>query len=112
MPFIFSVSKNTCTFNNNKLFKKFREKLAVTPGAILHAYLHRFMRKWKLTVILHTRMRFILPPTEGIRNSNGIRGSKRRQFPRGWGQILKVFFSRDFETRIIVFIDDLTFITV
>ena len=37
------------------------------------------------------------------------RGSKRRQFPRGWGQILKVFFSRDFETRLIVFIDDLTF---
>ena len=36
------------------------------------------------------------------------RGSKRRQFPRGWGQILKVFFSRDFEARIIVFIDDLT----
>ena len=36
------------------------------------------------------------------------RGSKRRQFPRGWGQILKVFFSRDFETRIIVFIDDFT----
>ena len=36
------------------------------------------------------------------------RGSKRRQFPRGWGQILKVFFSRDFEKRIIVFIDDFT----
>ena len=38
------------------------------------------------------------------------RGPKRRQFPRGWAQILKVFFSRDFETRIIVFVaDDLTF---
>ena len=27
-------AENTCTFNNNKLFKKFKEKLAVTPGAI------------------------------------------------------------------------------
>ena len=41
-------AENTCTFNKNTLFKKFKEKLAVTPGAILHAYLHRFMRKWKL----------------------------------------------------------------
>ena len=27
-------AENTCTFNNNELFKKFKEKLAVTPGAI------------------------------------------------------------------------------
>ena len=37
------------------------------------------------------------------------RGSKRRQFPREWGQILKVFFPGTLnETRIIAFIDDLT----
>ena len=43
-------AENTCTFNNNKLFKKFKEKRAVTPGLeeLLHVYLHRFMRKWKL----------------------------------------------------------------
>ena len=68
--------------------------------------LHRFMRKWRL-----------LPSIPGCglysppRRASEIpmaRGSKRRQFPRGWGQFLKVFFSRDFKTRIIVFIDDLT----
>ena len=30
----FVSAENTCTFNNNKLFKKFKQKLAVTPGAI------------------------------------------------------------------------------
>ena len=61
------------------------------------------------TVTLHTRMRFILPPMEGIRNSNwkGV-----QEEARGWGQILKVFFFREFETRIIVFIDDLTLIVM
>ena len=63
------------------------------------------------TVALHTRMRLILPPTEGTRNSIG-KGVQEEAISKGWGQILKVFFSRDFETRIIVFIDDLTFITV
>ena len=57
-------------------------------------------------VTLHTRMGFILPPMEGIRNSNG-KGAQEKA--RGWAQILKVFFSRDFETRIIVFVDDVTF---
>ena len=50
-------AENTCTFNNNKLFKKFKEKLAVTPGAIacIPAQVHEKME----TVTLHTRMRFI-----------------------------------------------------
>ena len=52
-------------------------------------------------------MQFILPPLRAPKIPMG-RGSKRRQFPRGWGLILKVFFSRDFETRIVVFIDDFT----
>ena len=56
------------------------------------------------TVTLHTRMQFILPPTEGIRNSNG-KGVQEEAISKGWGQILKVFFSGEFETRIIVFID-------
>ena len=105
MPLILVSAEKTCAFNNNKLFKRFKEKLAVTPGAItcIPALVHEKME----IVTLHTRMLFILPPTEGIRNSNG-KGSKRRQFPRRWGQILKVFLSRDFETKIIVFIGDLT----
>ena len=103
-------AENTCTFNNNKLFKKFKKKLAVTLGAILHAYLHRFMRKWKL-LSSTPGWGLYFPPRRAPEIPMG-RGSKRRQFPRGWGQILKVFFSRDFETRIIVFIDDPTFITV
>ena len=99
-------AENTCTFNNNKLFKKFKEKLALTPWAItcIPALVHEKME----IVTLHTRMWLILPPTEGIRNWEVGRGSKRRQFPRGWGQILKVFLSRDFETKVVVFIDDLT----
>ena len=56
-------------------------------------------------------MRFILPPTEGSRNSSG-KGVQEKAISKGVGSDLKDFFSRDFETRIIVFIDDLTFITV
>ena len=59
------------------------------------------------TVTLHTRMWFILPPTEGIRNSSG-KGVQEKAISKGVGSDLKDFFSRDFETRIIVFIDDLT----
>ena len=101
-------AENTCTFNNNKLFKKIKEKLAVTPGAIITCiYLHRFMRKWKL-LSSTPGCGLYFPPRRASEIPMGR--SKRRQFPRGWGQILKVFFSRDFETRIIVFIDDLAYI--
>ena len=72
----------------------------------LHVYLHRFMRKWKLLPSI-PGCGLYFPPRRASEIPMG-RGSKRRQFPRGWGQILKVFFSRDFETRIIVFIDDFT----
>ena len=98
-------AEKTCTFNNNKLFKKFKEKFAVTPGAItcIPAWVHEKME----TVTLHTRMWFILPPTEGIRNSSG-KGVQEKAISKGVGSDLKDFFSRDFETRIIVFIDDLT----
>ena len=36
------------------------------------------------TVTLHTRMRFILPPTEGIRNSNG-KGVQEEAISKGVG---------------------------
>ena len=72
----------------------------------LFVYLHRFMRKWKLLPSI-PGCGLYFPPRRAPEIPMG-RGSKRRQFPRGWGQILKVFFSRDFETRIIVFIDDFT----
>ena len=53
-------------------------------------------------------MRFILPPTEDIRNSNG-KGVQEEAISKGVGSDSQGFFFRDFETRIIVFIDDLTF---
>ena len=51
---------------------------------------------------------YILPPTEGIRNSNG-KGVQEEAISKGVGSDSQVFFSGDFETIIIVFIDDLTF---
>ena len=89
-------AEHTCTFNNNKL--------AVTLGAI--TCIPAFMRKWQLLPSIPGCGLYFLP-----QKASEIpvgRGSKRRQFPRGWGQILKVFLSRDFETKIIVFIGDLT----
>ena len=53
-------------------------------------------------------MQFILPPTEGIRNSNG-KGVQEEAISKGVGSDSQGLFSRDFETRIIVFVDDLTF---
>ena len=52
-------------------------------------------------------MRFILPPTEGTRNSNG-KGVQEEGISKGVGSDSQGFFFRDFETRIIVFIDDFT----
>ena len=101
-------AENTCTFNNNKLFKKFKEKIMQWLQQLLHVYLHRFMRKWKLLPSIPGCGLYF--PPQRASEVPMERGSKRRQFPRGWGQILKVFFFRDFETRIIVFIDDLTVI--
>ena len=82
MPLILVSAEKTCAFNNNKLFKRFKEKLAVTPGAItcIPAQVHEKME----TVTLHTRMRFILPPIEGIRNSNG-KGVQEEVISKGVG---------------------------
>ena len=49
----------------------------------------------------------MLPPTEGIRNSNG-KGVQEEAISKEVGTDSQGLFSRDFETRIIVFIDDLT----
>ena len=76
----------------------------------LHVYLHRFRRKWKLLPSI-PGCGLYFPPRRAPEIPMGRR-SKRRQFPRGWGLILKVFFSRDFETIIIVFIDDFTFTVI
>ena len=73
----------------------------------MYTCIRRFMRKWKLLPSI-PGCGLYFPPLRAPEIPMG-RGSKRRQFPRGWGLILKVFFSRDFETRIIVFIDDFTF---
>ena len=99
-------AENTCTFNKNKLFKKFKENLQWLQE-LLHVYLHtcRIMRKWKLLPSI-PGCGLYFPPRRAPEIPMG-KGSKRRQFPKWWGQILKVFFSRDFETRIIVFIDDI-----
>ena len=59
------------------------------------------------TVTLHASMQFILPPTEGIRNSKG-KGVLEEAISKGVGSDSQGLFSRDFETRIIVFIDDFT----
>ena len=58
-------------------------------------------------VTLHIRMQVILPPMEGIINSNG-KGVQEKAVSKGVGSDSQGLFSRDFETKIIVFIDDLT----
>ena len=50
-------------------------------------------------------MRFLLPPTEGIRNSKG-KGVQEEAISKGMWLDSEGLFSRDFETRIII--DDLT----
>ena len=56
-------------------------------------------------------MWFILPPppppTEGIRNSKG-KGVQEEAIFKGVGLDSQGLFSRDFETGIIVFMEDLT----
>ena len=76
-------AENICTFNNNELFKKFKEKPAVTPGAItcIPAEIHEKIE----TVTLKTRMgRFILSPKEGIRDTNG-KGVQEEVVSKGLG---------------------------
>ena len=105
MPLILVSAEKTCAFNNNKLFKRFKEKLAVTPGAItcIPALVHEKME----IVTLHTRMLFILPPTEGIRNSNG-KGVQEEAISKAVGSDSQGLSFQGLETKIIVFIDDFT----
>ena len=68
-----------------------------------------FMRKWKLLPSLPGfGLYFPLQKASEIPMGRGLIQEKTINFLRRWDQILKDFFSRDFETRIIVFIDDLT----
>ena len=108
MPLILVSAEKTCAFNNNKLFKRFKEKLAVTPGAItcIPALVHEKME----IVTLHTRM-FIVVYTSSHRRHQKFQwegGPRGGNFQGDWVRFSRSFLSRDFETRIIVFIDDLT----
>ena len=72
-----------------------------------------WVRETMETLTLHFRMWFILtpppPPMEGIRNSKGKGVQEEAIISKGVGlDADKVFFSGEFETRSIVFIDDLT----
>ena len=44
------------------------------------------------TVTLHIGMRFLLPPTEGIRNSNGKGGPREDNFQGGGVRFSRSFF--------------------
>ena len=66
-----------------------------------------FMRKWKLLPsIPGCGLHF--PPQKASEIPVGRGLIQEKAISKEVPQILKVFFSRDFETRIIVFIDDLT----
>ena len=99
-------AENTCTFNNNKLFKKCKEKLAVTPGAITctPAEVHEKME----TVTFHAKDVVYTSPYRRHQKFQGEGGSREGNFQGGGVRFSRFFFSRDFETRIIVFIDDHT----
>lgn len=65
MPLILVSAEKTCAFNNNKLFKRFKEKLAVTPGAItVHVVAWVHIRKWSLLPSM-PGCGILLPPKKG-----------------------------------------------
>ena len=76
----------------------------MTPGAVLHVYISA----------PHGRVHFILPPPphRGHQKFQGEGGPRGGNFHGGGVTFFDVFFFRDFEARIIVFIDDLTSLTV
>ena len=93
-------AENTCTFNNNKLFKKFKQKLAVIPGSeLLHVYLHWFMRKWKLLPSILGCGLYFLP--QKVSEIPVGRGSKRRQFPRGGVRFSRSFFPGTLKQKLL-----------
>ena len=79
-----------CTFNNNKLFKKFKEKLAVTPGAI--TCILAYLGSWENGNCYPAYQGAVYtPPTEGVRNSNG-KGVQEAAVSKGVGSDFQGFF--------------------
>ena len=99
-------AENTCTFNNNKLFKTFKEKLAVTPGAITCIPALRFMRKWKLLPSMYQDAVYT-SPHGGHQKFQWEGGPRRGNFQEGGVRFSRYFFPGTL--KLIVFIDDLTF---
>ena len=84
------TAENTCAFNNNKLFKKFQEKLAVTVQELLHVYLHRLMRKRKL--LPSTPRCGLYFPHGGHQKFQGEGGPRGGDFQGGGVRFSRAFF--------------------
>ena len=99
-------AENTCTFNNDELFKKFKEK---TCSDSRSHYMYTCIGSWENGNCY--------PPYQDVVYTSPHRGHQKFQregapkggnFQGGGVRFSRFFFSRDFETRIIVFIDDFT----
>ena len=84
------TAENTCAFNNNKLLKKFQEKLAVTVQELLHVYLHRLMRKRKL--LPSTPRCGLYFPHGGHQKFQGEGGPRGGNFQGGGVRFSRAFF--------------------
>ena len=84
MAFMFSVSRKYMYINLTIIncLKSLRKNLQWLQE-LLHVYLHRFMRKWKLLPSI-PGCSFVRPPKEGIRNSNG-KGVQEEAISKGVG---------------------------
>ena len=101
------TAENTCAFNNNKLFKKFEEKLAVTVQELLHVYLHRLMRKQNL--LLPRQDVVYTSPHGGHQKFQGEGSLREGNFQGGGVRFSRAFFPGTLKQEfIIVFIDDLS----
>ena len=89
------------------LFKRFEEKLAVTPGAF--TCIHTYVGSWEDENCYPLWQGAVYTsPNGGHQKFQGEGVPRGGNFHGDGVTFLDVFYSRDFETRIIVFIDDLT----
>ena len=101
MPLILVSAEKTCAFNNNKLFKRFKEKLAVTPGAItcIPALVHEKME----IVTLRTRM-FIVVYTSSHRRHQKFQwegGPRGGSFQGGGVRFSRSFFPGTLKQKLL-----------